>query len=87
MKPLKPYVVTLSVTAVVMAEDEGDAGEVADDCMRRIFSDAPYAEINFPAVFEVKTEADLASTGWDGFCIPYGGDGNTMLRDILGESV
>jgi hypothetical protein len=31
----------------------------------------------------MKTEADLKRYKWDGQCIPYGGDGNTRLSDIL----
>lgn len=33
----------------------------------------------------VRSEAHLRD-GWDGMCLPYGGDGNTRIKDLLAHN-
>lgn len=77
---MKPYMVEITTYGVVMAEDESHAHQVADSYKREIFSDDwnPRIEVD-GAVVKVE---DLGH-GWDGECIPYGGDGNTTLAALL----
>jgi hypothetical protein len=77
---LKPYFVTLEVTAVVMAEDADHAYDVARMERRDICSDV---DMSIFVGSEVKTEADLSAQDWTGDDLPYGGDDRTKLRDIL----
>lgn len=79
-KPLKPYVVTIKYTAIVMAESEIDAYSVACDHQREIQSDE---EADISTGHELTGEDQLAAHGWNGECLPYGGDGNTKLKDIF----
>ncbi len=79
-KILKPYLVTLESTAVVMAEDETHAYDVARMQKRDICSDG---DMSIFVGSQATTEADLTVNGWDGMCVPYGGDGNTRLKDIF----
>ncbi|MGD9671683.1 MAG: hypothetical protein AB7U75_21995 [Hyphomicrobiaceae bacterium] len=74
------YMVEITTYAVVMADDESHAHSVADDFKREICSDDwnPRIEVD-GAVVKVE---DLRH-GWDGECIPYGGDGNTTLAALL----
>lgn len=76
------YRVELTVVAVIEADDEIDAITAAEDDKREIFGDANDPEISVCG--EVTKLADLTD-GWDGDCIPYGGDGNTRIRELLAE--
>jgi hypothetical protein len=80
---LKPFFVEYTVTAVVLAEDEGHAWTVARSEQRDVFGDAYNNEIFVRG--EVTSEADMED-GWDLECVPYGGDGNTRIGDILKKS-
>ena len=77
---MKPYMIEITTYGVVMADDEAHARQVADSYKREIFGDDwnPRIEVD-GAVVKVE---DLAH-GWDGECIPYGGDGNTKLAELL----
>lgn len=77
---VKPYMAKITTYGVVMAEDEAHAHQVADSYMREIFSDDGNPRIEIDG--EVVKVEDLAN-GWDGECIPYGGDGNTRLGELL----
>jgi hypothetical protein len=77
---LKPYFVTISHTAVVMAESELDARSVADEQAREIHSNEA-ADITTGS--EVTCADDLKAHGWCGEELAYGGDGQTKLKDIL----
>lgn len=79
-KQLKPYFVEYTITAVVMAEDETDAFNRARHYLRDAVNDA--GEVEVWVRNEVKTAADLED-GWDEDCVPYGGDGNTRIREYL----
>lgn len=76
----KLYQVEITVLAVVAADDETHAWQVADSYKRDIMSDDPDPCIEVDV--EVKKLADMRH-GWDGECIPYGGDGNTRIGAIL----
>lgn len=77
---LKPYFVTLEVTAVVMAEDADHAYDVARMERRDICSDV---DTSIFVGSQVTSEAELLAHGWNGDELPYGGDGRSRLRDIL----
>ena len=77
---MKPYQVEITTIAIVMAEDEAHALQVTESEAHAIFSDDPNPRIEIDG--EV-TDLAKMSHGWDGECIPYGGDGNTRLKDLL----
>lgn len=78
---MKPYMVKITVNAVVMAEDESHAHEVTKDELRDIFR---YAYRPLIDVQCAVTSEDNLNGGWDMECIPYGGDGNTRIGDLIG---
>jgi len=80
---MKAYAVTISVVAVVMAGDEHDARDVALAHVRDIHHDAWGDQIKVSPAAEILSDADLLNIGWDGECLPYGGDGRTRLNTIL----
>lgn len=79
-KPLKPYMVSYTIHAVVVAEDENQAYATALDERRDVLYEAD--EVAVQVEREVKAPADLYGK-WDDQCIPYGGDGDTRIRDYL----
>lgn len=77
---MKPFIVELKVTAVVMAESDKDAYNVAHSKSAEIVGDE----------LEVDVQGELTCLrhlpdGWEPDCVPYGGDGDTMLRDLVPE--
>jgi hypothetical protein len=78
------FAVTLSTTAIVEAADEDEALEVARDEQRDICGDH---DLDRNLIGEVTSIADVLSHGWDERCIPYGGDGNTTLGEILSSAL
>lgn len=78
---MKPYAVEVSFTMIVMADDEEHAEIIADNEAREAWYDTSHKD--FKVHGQVLTEDDLRRHKWDGFCIPYGGDGNTRLSEIL----
>lgn len=79
--PLYNVNVTMSTVMVVVANDEDHAWEVAQNHAKAAFDDAnePYRT---DVTGEVKSLSNLRA-GWDGECVPYGGDRNTRLRALL----
>ena len=77
---MKPYMVEIRTYGVVMAKNAEDARKVADEYLRDIFLEdaSPYIEVNR----EIASLEDL-DYGWDGECIPYNGDGNKRLKELL----
>lgn len=66
-------------TVVVMADDALHAVQVAFENQIEIVRDSDFQ----PGVaVEVTGLTDLCDP-WDGDCIPYGGDGDTMLKELL----
>jgi hypothetical protein len=82
----KFYAVEVRTIAIVQVEDNEnyiDAEMVAEGEVSDIISDAKYNSIDFDSLGEIKTLKDLVPHGWDGKCLPYNGDGNTRLEDLL----
>lgn len=80
---MKPYAVEVTLHMVVMADDLKRARKVG----RQFARDAARKD-EFDDVFvlrEVTSEDELPDE-WDGTCVPYGGDGNTRLKDLLPAS-
>lgn len=77
------FLVTVSSTAVVVADNADDAYQVAQDHVRDIISDD--CSPNIDVEREVTALAHLDG-GWDAMCIPYGGDGNTRTGELLGAA-
>ncbi len=79
--PLYNVTVKLETTIVVFADDEDHAYQVTREITREaIDNDRPDPDISVRG--EVTSEKHLRD-GWDGDCLPYGGDGETRLRDLL----
>lgn len=78
---MKPYAVEVSFTMIVMAEDETEAYHVADENAREAWGDTQSPD--YMVLNPVTSEEQLKFRGWDGNCIPYGGDGDTRLKDII----
>lgn len=79
---MKPYMVSLTTYGVVMAYDEENAVAVAAHYTKEIQEE--YWEPVINVCGEVKGEADY-DHGWDGECIPYGGDNETRLSQLVGD--
>lgn len=77
---LRLFAVELTVIAIVQAESEQEAEVVAESERRDICNDTDM-EVGF--VSEVKSLKDAQSHGWDERCLPYGGDGNTTVGELL----
>jgi len=77
---MKLYTIEITSIAVIAAEDEACALEIASNIRDQIFFDDANPRIESNG--ENKTLDDL-SHGWDGECIPYGGDGNTRIKDLM----
>lgn len=80
---MKPYAITISFTTIVMAESPKHAVEVAENTKHDAFYGEPNHELSAP--YEIQDVTKLAGIGWDGECVPYGGDGETTLADIIAE--
>ncbi len=79
---MKLFNVEVSYIAVVVAENEIDAHQVALDFKDEIASDAMWPSISVGR--EVKSKSDLED-GWEGDCIPYGGHDDKRLDQINPE--
>ena len=77
---MKAYMVEITTHAVVMADDEAHAYVVAERYKRDAFHDDQNPRIEIEG--EV-AHVEQLDHGWDGECIPYGGDGNTRLSALL----
>ncbi len=74
------YEFTVKQTILVEAEDSRHAQYVAEDAIPEL--DWQNYHVEFEQ--EVYTQGDIGCD-WDIECIPYGGDGNTKLKDLLPE--
>lgn len=82
--PLYNVELTINCTMVVQAEDAGDAHDIAYDNWKDGLSDAdPSPQLQVTG--EVTHEKHLRD-GWDGMCLPYGGDGKTRISSLLADS-
>jgi hypothetical protein len=71
----KLFTVTAHFDFVVVAEDIGDAIEVAQQSARDALSDISSFDLDFDV------HPGVHANGWDDECIPYGGDGNTRTGE------
>ena len=81
--PLYNVEVTLKCTMVVQADDEEHARDVSGDNWKAALSDCD-ARPSQNVTGEVTKEKHLRD-GWDGQCLPYGGDGSTRLSELLAQ--
>lgn len=80
--PLYNVNVAIKFTMVVQADDESHAFDVAEDNFKAGMADAePNTVI---AVTGRVIRAEDLRDGWDAECLPYGGDGNTRIGELLG---
>jgi hypothetical protein len=79
---MKPYAVEVSFTMIVMAEDQEHARNIADSTKREAIYDEPNPDLNVSGPI---TDVRQLRGGWTGDCVPYGGDGETTLADIIAE--
>lgn len=80
----KFFAVELTTVAIVqVADDQGadDAEALARDQERDILRDV--LDMDISVAGEITAQQQLSLHGWDADCLPYGGDGNTRLRDLL----
>lgn len=78
---MKPYAIEVSFQMVVMADSADHAVEVASDHTSDAWGDLIGPDLGIAR--EIESEADLKHISWDGMCLPYGGDGEMRLKDIL----
>jgi hypothetical protein len=76
---MKIYEVEIRTIAIVVADNVADAHQVAFWERGSIIAEAVNVDIE---VKELENLTELRK-GWHGECIPYGGDGNTRLHDLL----
>ena len=75
----KLYTVTVSFDYVVVAEDEADAELVGRGYIRDALSDLGQWDV------DLDVRPGASAHGWDGECIPYGGDGITRTKEYEAE--
>ena len=79
--PIYSLELTMTTHVVVVADDEAHAYDVAEQNAKRAFDDdiaTPRISLNA----EVRNASNLKH-GWDGDCLPYGGDGKTKISALL----
>lgn len=74
--------VTKATVAMVLADSEVDAIAIAEHDATEILRECPQ-DVDADTVGVIQSQAELAQHGWDEMCLPYGGDGNTRLSEIL----
>ena len=77
---MKMYLVEMTVLAVVVAQDETQAIEIAYKNSDEILRDC--GEPAFDVCGTVKRLSDLRD-GWDGACCPYGDGTDSTIADLL----
>lgn len=79
--PLYNVTLTLETEIIVVADDEDHAYQIAlENARDAINNDSPNPNVSVRG--EVTNEKHLRD-GWDARCVPYGGDGNTMISALL----
>lgn len=82
---LYSVVIDIPLRVVIEAEDDDHAWEIARDDINEILRCEDLRRLAQICVLkEVKSIKDLPPI-WDDRCIPYGGDGNTRIAEILGR--
>lgn len=81
--PLYTVRIELDIPAVVQAEDEDEAWDIARESLREIMRDVDIRrEADIYVSQQIEKKEDLPEE-WDERSVPYGGDGNTRLADLL----
>ena len=75
--PIFEFVV--SQTILVDVSDEVYAENAARDAVTEL----DWQNYDVEYIRPITSMEELSGMDWDGNCIPYGGDGNTRLKDIL----
>jgi len=78
------FSVSITVTTLVQANDQTQAVSVAKEEFREIAADTLPHDMIVVLMAEITAVTGLPD-GWDGRCLPHGGDGETRLVDILPE--
>ena len=73
----KLFEVEVKTTIVVLAEDFEEAYKNTRDELWEIKTDNDF-EIDVIKCLD----GELLPPDWDGMCIPYGGDGNTRIKEL-----
>lgn len=73
--------VRISTVAIVLVHEGEDPVDVAREFKRDAMSDPP--ELDYEVLLADVRSNQLEQFGWDGMCIPYGGDGNTRIKEIV----
>lgn len=76
------FEVEITIRSVVAAADDALAYGAARFNAREMMRDNDLDDIDIVA--EIKSLDDLPA-GWDGLCLPYGGDGTARINAILEE--
>ncbi|WP_315136416.1 hypothetical protein [Achromobacter marplatensis] len=79
--PLYRVNTLLDLDMVVEADNEDDAWGIARQDWKEAASDSR-KDVQIYVVGEI-TLTDKLPPGWDKDCIPYGGDGNQRIKDLL----
>lgn len=79
---MKPYLVRLGCTAVVMATDEKHAVDVAMIYRQDIMQQTRNRYLHAAVLAQVRSPLDL-SYGWTPESIPFGGDNATTIASII----
>lgn len=80
---LYSVVIDIPLHVVIEAEDDDHAWEIAHDDINEVLQDVDLRRLAQICVLkEVKSTKDLPPD-WDDRCIPYGGDGNTRIADLM----
>ncbi len=77
--PIFNVIASMQTTMVVVAHDKDHAWEVAQEYAAQAFDDEVPQTYITGEVFSLRH----LHSGWDGECVPYGGDGNTRLGDLF----
>lgn len=81
---LYSVVIDIPLRVVIEAEDDDHAWEIARDDINEVLRCEDIRRLaQIRVLKEVNSFGDLPPR-WDGRCIPYGGDGNTRIAEILG---
>lgn len=72
------YEFTIYQTLVVESENE-ESGRKA---VEGVIEDLDWRDYGIELLSEITTQEGFPD-GWDGNCLPYGGDGETRLKDLL----
>ena len=78
----KLFIVEISTTAIVAGKDWAEARRNASSHLSDIIGDS---DPQIDVAGEIKSLDNLPD-GWDSMCLPYGGDGESRLKDLLPET-